>query len=420
MNGARPGSPRVQVRPAGRRIRIHPAAWWIWAIGLAVAASRSTNPLLLGLVLAVTATVVAACRTDAPWARAFRGYLLLGALVVVIRIVAYVLVGSRTGTTVLVELPELRLGDWAAGVRLGGTVTAEGLLTAAADGLRLATILVCFGAASSLADPRRMLRCLPTSLLEIGTAVVVTLTIAPQLVQSVGRVRRARRLRAGRDSGRRAVRAVAVPVLADALDRSLSLAASMDARGYGRTGRVRPTHRRLTAGLVVAGLLGACVGVYGLLDGTTPAVLGLPTLVGGAALATAGLLVARSRVRPTVYRPDRWTTRATVVAASGWTAAAGTVLAGRIDPDSVVPALDALAWPTLPWLAVSGTLLALVPAVVAAPTPTPTRTPTPTPVPDPAPAHRSGPPTGEAARRALRGERARGGEQGVRRPEPVA
>ena len=50
---------------------VHPIAWWIWAIGLATAATRTTNPLLLALVLGVVGTVVAARRTEAPWARAF-------------------------------------------------------------------------------------------------------------------------------------------------------------------------------------------------------------------------------------------------------------------------------------------------------------------------------------------------------------
>ena len=31
----------------------HPGAWWVWALGLATAASRTTNPLLLGLIVAV-------------------------------------------------------------------------------------------------------------------------------------------------------------------------------------------------------------------------------------------------------------------------------------------------------------------------------------------------------------------------------
>ena len=80
-------------------------------------------------------------------------------------------------------------------------------------------------------------------------AVVVALTVAPQLVESVLRVRRARRLRGGagaRPAG--AAAACCCPVLEDALDRSLRLAAAMDSRGYGRRGtatrRERLGHRR--------------------------------------------------------------------------------------------------------------------------------------------------------------------------------
>ncbi len=368
---------------------VHPAAWWVWAAGLAVAASRTTNPLLLGLIVTVAATVVASCRTDAPWARAFRSYLWLGLAVVAVRVVADVLLGSRSGSTVLVTLPEVRLGDWAAGVRLGGQVTLEGLVAAATDGLRLATVIVCLGAANSLADSRRLLRCVPTSLYEIGTAVVVTLTIAPQLVESVARVRRARTLRAGRTTGRRAVRAVAVPVLADALDRSLALAASMDVRGYGRTGDVDPKVRRITGALVIGGLFGVVVGTYGSLDGTTPPALGLPLLLAGTALAAAGLLSARGRVRPTAHRPDRWDGRAWAVGASGVAAGVGTVVASRLDPDMVVPSPDPLGWPSLPLVAALSVLVALAPAAVATPARhgararSDTRTRSPQPRPDP-------------------------------------
>ncbi|HEX4729191.1 MAG TPA: hypothetical protein VH298_15405, partial [Jatrophihabitans sp.] len=61
----------------GRRLRrqLHPAAWWLWAAGLAVAASRTSNPLILLLVLAVLGLVVTLRRTEAPWARGFRYYL---------------------------------------------------------------------------------------------------------------------------------------------------------------------------------------------------------------------------------------------------------------------------------------------------------------------------------------------------------
>ena len=45
---------------------LHPGAWWLWALGLAAAATRTTNPLLLGLIVAVAAYVVAARRPTRP------------------------------------------------------------------------------------------------------------------------------------------------------------------------------------------------------------------------------------------------------------------------------------------------------------------------------------------------------------------
>ncbi len=49
--------------------RLHPGAWWLWALGLATAASRTTNPLLLLLIIAVASLVVAVHRSDTVWAR---------------------------------------------------------------------------------------------------------------------------------------------------------------------------------------------------------------------------------------------------------------------------------------------------------------------------------------------------------------
>ena len=59
-----------------------------------------------------------------------------------------------------------------AGIELGGPVTAEDLLAALYDGLRLAVLLCCVGAANTLANPKRALRSLPAALYELGVAVV--------------------------------------------------------------------------------------------------------------------------------------------------------------------------------------------------------------------------------------------------------
>ncbi|MCI0385932.1 energy-coupling factor transporter transmembrane protein EcfT, partial [Streptomyces sp. CNQ085] len=274
---------------ATRSNALHAGAWWLWALGLATAASRTTNPLLLTLIIAVTAYVVAARRTDAPWARGYGAFLKIALAVLVIRLVFAVLLGSPVpGTTVLFTLPEVPLPDWAQGVRVGGRVTAEGLVFALRDGLKPATMLVCVGAANALAGPARLLKSLPAALYEVGMAVVVAMTFAPHLIADVRRLRAARRLRGRDDKGIGAVLRIGLPVLEGALERSVALAASMDARGYGRTARVPPAVRRTTAALTLGGLLGVCAGTYGLLA-ARGAAFGLPVLLLGLAAALGGL-----------------------------------------------------------------------------------------------------------------------------------
>ena len=161
---------------------LHPVAWWLWAIGLATAASQTTNPLLLLLVLAVLGIVVANRRSEAPWARAFKYYLYLALVVVVIRVVFRSVFGGDIDAAtmhVLFTLPHVPLPSWTAGVQLGGPVTLEGTVAALYDGLRLGTLLCCIGAANALANPKRALRVLPGALYELGVAVVVALSRRP-------------------------------------------------------------------------------------------------------------------------------------------------------------------------------------------------------------------------------------------------
>lgn len=343
---------------------MHPLAWWSWALGLAVAATRTTNPVVIGLVLAATVLVVVARREDVPWARAFRGYVLLGVCIVVVRVLFYVVVGIKTPGPVLLDLPRVATPDWAVGVQLLGPVTVTGLLVALYSGLRLATLVICFGAANALANPRRALRSLPAALHQLGTAVVIAVSVTPALVASSASVRRARRLRGHETRGVRAVLRTAVPVLADALDRALALAASMDSRGYARA--VPGSSDRRVSALLLVALVAAALGTYGLLDGTTPGWLGVPVLAVGAVTAVVGGVLAGRQVRRTRYRPDVWRAPETVVAACGVLAAALLVAATATDPSALDPSLQPLGWPSLPPVALVSAVLAAAPAFVAA------------------------------------------------------
>ncbi|AXE27725.1 energy-coupling factor transporter transmembrane protein EcfT [Streptomyces globosus] len=350
---------------ARRGNALHAGAWWLWALGLAAAASRTTNPLLLGLIAAVAGYVVAARRTSAPWARSYGAFLKLGLFVIGLRVLFSALLGSPLpGTHVLFTLPEVPLPDWAQGVRLGGRVTAEQLVFAFYDGARLAVLLACVGAANALAGPARLLKSLPAALYEAGVAVVVAMTFAPNMVADVARLRTARRLRGRPTGGVRAVLQIGLPVLEGALERSVAVAASMDARGYGRTAGVPAAVRRTTACLTLGGLLGMCAGTYGLLA-AEGAAYGVPALLAGLALAVAGLRLGGRRSVRTRYRPDRWGVRAWLVAGSGAAVAVLLAYAAGADPQALRPGVIPLAAPEFPPGPAAAVLIGLLPAFVA-------------------------------------------------------
>jgi energy-coupling factor transport system permease protein len=354
---------------------LHPVAWWIWALALAVAASRTTNPLLLLLILAVLGLVVALRRSDAPWARGYRFYLTMALTVIVIRVVFRIVFESGTtpGEQILFRLPRIPTPSWYAGVQIGGPVPVQAVLSASLDGARLACLLCCIGAANTLANPKRALRVLPGALYELGVAVTVALSVAPQLIDSVQRVRRGQRLRGTDPHGRRALRglralrATAIPVLHDALERSLLLAAAMDSRGYGRTGSATRASRRLTAALLLAGLSGLCLGAYGLLDSGMPAALAIGGFAAGGTACVAGLFLGGRRVSRSHYRPDPWGWPEWAVSACGLVSAVGLCLTVGYNQAAVNPSLYPLQWPTLPLIPAVAILTAGLAAVVAPP-----------------------------------------------------
>jgi energy-coupling factor transport system permease protein len=356
----------VARRLTGVRVApLHPVAWWAWAILLAAAAARITNPICLGLILVVAGWVAVSRRPQSTWARSYGTLLRLGALVVVIRVVVQVLFGERLPGHTLFTIPSLALPSWMAGVTVGGPVTADAIVGSACQGLRLAAILACVGAANALVSPFRLLRCVPAGLYEIAVAVTVAVSFTPQVITSIGQVRDARRLRGRAVSGPAGVRGIALPVLESALERSLALAASMDSRGFGRRA-VSVARQRLASAATLAGLLGLAVGVYGVLDAGAPSELGLPVVGVGALLVITGL-VATSVGGRTRYRPDRWSGREWVTVFVSAAALAAIVVVGRHDAASLTMPVYPLSLPAVPPLALVGLLLAALPSVVAPP-----------------------------------------------------
>ena len=228
------------------------------------------------------------------------------------------------------------------------------------DGAAARRAARCVGAANALANPKRLLRAFPAALYEVGIAVVVAVTVAPQLVESVQRVRRARRLRGdaarGPAGGARRSRSRCCRTRSTARccwPRRWTRAATADRadrpRPPRRTDRradprrparrlrrrLRPARRHLAGG-------SAC-----------------PVLLARLVLAVAGLWLGGRRGPPhhlparPVARSPEWST-----AASGAVAAAVPARAGTARPAGADDArCSRSVRPTLPLLAVAGILV---------------------------------------------------------------
>jgi len=347
---------------------LHPLAWWLWALALGAASLRTTNVLLLGVMIGATWVVVAARRTNAPWARSFGAFARLGAVIIGLVVLLEIFFGQRLPGTEVFTLPQVYLPSWAAGVSLGGPVTREALVRAFAHGLQLATLLICVGAANSLASPYRLLRAIPSLLYELGVVVTVGLAFAPQATMSAARVRDARRLRGRTYRGVRGLRGLAVPVLEGALEHSLELAASMDSRGYGRRGEVSPNRRLIAQAVTLAGVGLLTVGVFAVLDSGAPFVLGIPMLALGALALSSSVAATKATAARSRYRPDPWRAPEWCTVFAGAACLGAFVLAGRLGVE-LKPGYNPLEAPTLPLLPVVGVLLAIIPAFATPPVP---------------------------------------------------
>ena len=230
---------------------LHPLTWWIWSLLIVGAVISANSSWLAGISIAGATILVWRFAADAPWARSFWFSLKIGAFILIIRTLVGILIGVPIPGTKLFELPILPLPSCLAGVRIGGVITQERLLSSIHEGLIIVAVISLFGAAVSLTSPHKLLRVTPIVIYEFGVATVIATSALPNLVQSIARIRRARLLRGDENPS---WRSIALPLLEDSLSRSLELAAAMDARGYGvsrKRSRYRPISWRGIDSIVV-------------------------------------------------------------------------------------------------------------------------------------------------------------------------
>jgi energy-coupling factor transport system permease protein len=304
----------------------HPLTWWLLGISLSLSSTVSASPVIPAAVCVLAILVMAvANRFGVKGNLALSFYLLLAVGVIISRLVFKVVFNVHNSSEpTLLALPrfEVNLG-FGDPVTILGNVSATTLLSATLDGTRLAAIILGIALAVTLAEPKKLLRSTPAALFEIGAAVSMAINLVPQLIKSYKRVKQAQKLRGitGRVS---AFAGTAIPVLEDAIDSSLTLAASMSSRGFGL--QVNSRARLITGLMSLVAVL--CIAVASYLTITSGSEF-LWLLLAGLLVATGSLFIAskaaiRTKLVPGKFRGMDW-----IVAAAALAIFAATY-AGRI------------------------------------------------------------------------------------------
>ena len=244
---------------------LSPASWWGLGLALAICAGTASNIWTIAAIIAFAILTILIARENAPWSRSLRFYLLTATLVIAIRVGFRVVFNYYSPSDFALDLPPVNISFGPLGeIHLFGRVSSLTLISALRDGLRMAAIILSVGLANSLANPRRLLKLTPSALYEAATAFVIALNLAPQLIASAKRVQLSNQLRSTTKKNGGGLKLLP-SILEDALESSMALAASMDARGFGRQGALSKSKLQIARASSFVAVIAFGIGSYLLL-----------------------------------------------------------------------------------------------------------------------------------------------------------
>ena len=239
----------------------HPLTWWLWAVLLATTLLLANTRAISVAIVTSTLVLALSMQRQTAGFYTFRWALRFAVIAFSFRMFIAIFIGVPMPGRTIFTLPQLQLPDFLVGIRIGGPVTTQRLLSGFDEAVLLEALILIFATANALSNPHSLLRILPQRFYGLGLAGVISTSVAPQAARGIERVRSARRLRGQSSHGIRSWRGVALPVLEDALERSIDLAAGLESRGYGyfpRPTRYRPETWKFRDTLAISG------GLYGL------------------------------------------------------------------------------------------------------------------------------------------------------------
>lgn len=319
----------------------HAGTWLLWALAAGASIQFAPSPVYVALVIGIATLMVGTYGLDGPLARTFPLLVGIALVFAVVRVVLSAATTHGVGT-VLFTTPSFTLPRILGGFTVGGPIETEVILQVAAESFVVVGLVAAFGAFNAVVSHYELVQIVPRAFYELGLVVVVALAFVPSTIESIVATREADRARTGGRPVRRGrlLRQI-VPVLERGMERAMSLAESMDSRGFGRDLVGRREQGAAWAGL---GALVSLGGAFVALIAKDSKVAAALAIVGVVLMLAAVVLASRASGRPR-YRARHMSRADWAVGLGALCAPAALAFLEMRDDSSLWWFADPLAWP---------------------------------------------------------------------------
>lgn len=319
--------------------------WLCWGLAAMVPPLVMRNPIVLMEIFIIVLTVRSSC---VPPERlgGWRWFVRIATIMLAIGVLFNVLT-VHSGDRVLVNVPH----SWPL---IGGDLTLNALAFGVISAFAFFVLLLVGTTVAALLQWAELLRIVPARLAPIAVAGSVAWAFMPQLGVAVREIRETHLARGRHIHGAYQMLPLVVPLLAGSLERALTAAEALEARGFGASnvgGSGDAAQRNVAAS---RGGLALLISLVSLLVASYGIAVGMVTMGLGMAVVGAGLLGLGFRWRPaqaivkTRYRVHLWTWRDSVLIAASVIALGGFIWRWIAVPGS----LQFEVYPSLEWTAV--------------------------------------------------------------------
>lgn len=342
---------------APRDVRV----WLCWGVAATVPPLILRNPFIMLEMLVVVLTVRMTC-VSPDRLRGWHWFVRVAIFLMGIGVVFNVLT-VHSGDRVLMSIPH-------SGPILGGDLTLNALAYGVTSAFAIILLLLVGTTVSALLQWSEVLRIVPARLSPIAVGGSVAWAFLPQLGVAMREIQEANLARGRHIGGARQLLPVLIPLLAGSLERALTTAEALEARGFGVALPPVGGHPGVKSGAsrggiaLLLGLVSMLVAAYGIS-------VGMVTVGVWAAVSGIGLLGLGIRLQPVRamskarYRMPRWTWRDSTIICAALVALAGLIWRWIAVPEKLrFEVYPSIAWPAVDLAAMVAIAFLIAPAVL--------------------------------------------------------